>query len=468
MSAALVRVLISAGSFQCSSSSVRLQLQLCCSVLELWNHLTLWSHHRAAAGPPHCCCPTPLLTNRDRQSWTHPGKTGWGLNLGCRPTPAHSKSIHLPLSLSLGSVAALIVARLRRTARCLRHAIMPRVDADLKLDFKDVLFRPKRSSLQSRAEVELQRTFTFRNSRQTYRGVPIIAANMDTTGTFEIAQALSKHTLFTAIHKHYSVEDWKTFAAKSPECLENVAVSSGSSKADLERLCSVLESVPELRYICLDVANGYSEMFVDFVKTVRGRFPDHTIMAGNVVTGEMVEELILSGADIVKVGIGPGSVCTTRIKTGVGYPQLSAVMECADSAHGLKGHIISDGGCSCPGDVAKAFGAGADFVMLGGMLAGHEQCAGDVIERNGTKVKLFYGMSSDTAMKKYVGGVAEYRASEGRTVEVPYKGDVEDTILDILGGLRSTCTYVGAKELKELSRRTTFIRVTQQSSNMFT
>ncbi|KAJ8415796.1 hypothetical protein AAFF_G00403530 [Aldrovandia affinis] len=191
-------------------------------------------------------------------------------------------------------------------------------------------------------------------------------------------------------------------------------------------------------------------------------------MAGNVVTGEMVEELILSGADIVKVGIGPGSVCTTRIKTGVGYPQLSAVMECADSAHGLKGHIISDGGCSCPGDVAKAFGAGADFVMLGGMLAGHDQCAGDIIEKNGAKVKLFYGMSSDTAMKKYVGRVAEYRASEGRTVEVPYKGDVEDTILDILGGLRSTCTYVGATELKELSRRTTFIRVTQQFSNMFT
>ncbi|XP_064202833.1 GMP reductase 1-like [Anguilla rostrata] len=345
---------------------------------------------------------------------------------------------------------------------------MPRLDVDLKLDFKDVLVRPKRSSLQSRAEVDLQRTFTFRNSRQTYHGIPIIAANMDSTGTFQIAQALSKHTLFTAIQKHYSVEDWKAFAAQSPDCLEYVAASSGTSKADLERLCSILESVPGVKYICLDVANGYSEHFVEFVKTVRDRFPDHTIMAGNVVTGEMVEELILSGADIVKVGIGPGSVCTTRIKTGVGYPQLSAVMECADSAHGLKGHIISDGGCSCPGDVAKAFAAGADFVMLGGMLAGHDQCAGDIIEKNGVKMKLFYGMSSDTAMKKYMGGVAGYRASEGRTVEVPYKGNVEDTILDILGGLRSTCTYVGATELKELSRRTTFIRVSQQFSSMFT
>ncbi|XP_039594097.1 GMP reductase 1 isoform X2 [Erpetoichthys calabaricus] len=316
---------------------------------------------------------------------------------------------------------------------------MPRVDADLKLDFKDVLLRPKRSSLRSRSEVDLQRTFTFRNSKQTYNGIPVIAANMDTTGTFEMARVFSKH----------------------------VAASSGSGQADLEKLCRILEAVPLIKYICLDVANGYSEHFVEFVKTVRGKFPNHTIMAGNVVTGEMVEELILSGADIIKVGIGPGSVCTTRIKTGVGYPQLSAVIECADSAHGLKGHIISDGGCCCPGDVAKAFGAGADFVMLGGMLAGHDQSAGEVIEKNGKKVKLFYGMSSDTAMKKYVGGVAEYRASEGRTVEVPYKGDVEDTIRDILGGLRSTCTYVGAAKLKELSRRTTFIRVTQQSSHMF-
>ncbi|KAG9486901.1 hypothetical protein GDO78_006996 [Eleutherodactylus coqui] len=226
-------------------------------------------------------------------------------------------------------------------------------------------------------------------------------------------------------------------------------------------------AVPQLRYICLDVANGYSEQFVQHVKDVRARFPKHTIMAGNVVTGEMVEELILSGADIIKVGIGPGSVCTTRKKTGVGYPQLSAVIECADAAHGLNGHIISDGGCTCPGDVAKAFGAGADFVMLGGMLSGHTESGGEIIEKNGKKYKLFYGMSSETAMKKHAGGVAEYRASEGKTVEVPYRGDVEDTIKDILGGIRSTCTYVGAAKLKELSRRTTFIRVTQQLNPIF-
>uniref|UniRef100_A0A8C2S5R0 GMP reductase n=1 Tax=Capra hircus TaxID=9925 RepID=A0A8C2S5R0_CAPHI len=377
---------------------------------------------------------------------------------------------------------------------------MPRIDADLKLDFKDVLLRPKRSSLKSRAEVDLERTFTFRNSKQTYSGIPIIVANMDTVGTFEMAVVMSQHSMFTAIHKHYTLDDWKLFAANHPECLQHVAVSSGSGKNDLEKMSNILEAVPQVKFICLDVANGYSEHFVEFVKLVRSRFPEHTIMAGNVVTGEMVEELILSGADIIKVGVGPGSVCTTRTKTGVGYPQLSAVIECADSAHGLKGHIISDGGCTCPGDVAKAFeqaecpgidsgqsqssevttekaqgtrwkrtvpGAGADFVMLGGMFSGHTECAGEVIERNGQKLKLFYGMSSETAMKKHSGGVAEYRAPEGKTVEVPYKGDVENTILDILGGLRSTCTYVGAAKLKELSRRATFIRVTQQYNTVF-
>ncbi|XP_036114134.1 GMP reductase 2 isoform X1 [Molossus molossus] len=341
---------------------------------------------------------------------------------------------------------------------------MPHIDNDVKLDFKDVLLRPKRSTLKSRSEVDLTRSFSFRNSKQMYTGIPIIAANMDTVGTFEMAKVLCKFSLFTAVHKHYSLKQWEEFASQNPDCLEHLAASSGTGASDFKQLEQILETIPQVKYICLDVANGYSEHFVEFVKDVRKRFPEHTIMAGNVVTGEMVEELILSGADIIKVGIGPGSVCTTRKKTGVGYPQLSAVMECADAAHGLKGHIISDGGCSCPGDVAKAFGAGADFVMLGGMLAGHSESGGELIERDGKQYKLFYGMSSDTAMKKYAGGIAEYRASEGKTVEVPFKGDVEHTIRDILGGIRSTCTYVGAAKLKELSRRTTFIRVTQQGA----
>uniref|UniRef100_A0A3B4TTF0 GMP reductase n=1 Tax=Seriola dumerili TaxID=41447 RepID=A0A3B4TTF0_SERDU len=327
---------------------------------------------------------------------------------------------------------------------------MPRIENDIKLDFKDVLLRPKRSTLKSRSEVDLMRSFTFRNSKGSYRGIPIIAANMDTVGTFEMALALLIN-----------------FAAKHPECLQSLAVSTGTGENDFERISAIVEAVPQLQYICVDVANGYSEHFVHFVKDVRQKFPSHTIMAGNVVTGEMVEELILAGADIIKVGIGPGSVCTTRKKTGVGYPQLSAVIECADAAHGLGGHIISDGGCTCPGDVSKAFGAGADFVMLGGMLAGHSESGGEIIEKNGKKYKLFYGMSSDTAMKKHAGGVAEYRASEGKTVEVPYKGPVDVTIRDVLGGVRSTCTYVGAAKLKELSRRTTFIRVTQQLNTVF-
>lgn len=344
---------------------------------------------------------------------------------------------------------------------------MPRIDNDIKLDFKDVLLRPKRSTLKSRSEVDLLRSFTFRNSHQTYSGIPIIAANMDTVGTFEMAKVLCKFSLFTAIHKHYKLEEWKEFAAQEPDCLQHVAASSGTGPSDFEQLEKILEALPQVRYICLDVANGYSEHFVQFLQDVRKRFPNHTIMAGNVVTGEMVEELILSGADIIKVGIGPGSVCTTRKKTGVGYPQLSAVLECADAAHGLNGHIISDGGCSCPGDVAKAFGAGADFVMLGGMLAGHTESGGELIERGGKKYKLFYGMSSEVAMKKHAGGVAEYRASEGRAVEVPFRGTVEHTLRDVLGGLRSTCTYVGAAKLKELSRRTTFIRVTPQGPPLF-
>lgn len=244
-------------------------------------------------------------------------------------------------------------------------------------------------------------------------------------------------------------------------------VSSGTSEADFTKLEQVMALDERLRFICIDVANGYSEHFIEYLRKVRDKFPTKAIVAGNVVTGEMVEELILSGADVVKVGIGPGSVCTTRVKTGVGYPQLSAVMECADAAHGLGGHIISDGGCSVPGDVAKAFGGGGDFVMIGGMLAGHDESAGDLVERDGKKFKLFYGMSSQTAMDKHAGGVAEYRASEGKTVEILYRGPVATTILDVLGGVRSTCTYVGASQLKELTKRTTFIRVAEQENRVF-
>uniref|UniRef100_M4B8V5 GMP reductase n=1 Tax=Hyaloperonospora arabidopsidis (strain Emoy2) TaxID=559515 RepID=M4B8V5_HYAAE len=275
---------------------------------------------------------------------------------------------------------------------------------------------------------------------------------MDTVGTFEMAVALSEFKFITCVHKHYTPSEWAAFAHQYPEVLPTVAVSAGSSAADFDKISTILRTHAEVRFICLDVANGYSEHFVEAVRNARAAFPDHTIIAGNVVTGEMVEELLLSGADIIKVGIGPGSVCTTRKQTGVGYPQLSAVLECADAAHGLKGHVIADGGCTCPGDVAKAFGAGADFVMLGGMLAGHEESGGDKVEMNGKLFKTFYGMSSSEAMKKHNGGVAEYRSSEGKSVTVPYRGPVAGTCKEILGGVRSTCTYVGASKLKEISK----------------
>lgn len=343
-----------------------------------------------------------------------------------------------------------------------------RIESDLKLGFKDVLIRPKRSTLKSRSQVSLERTYTFLHTRKSWTGVPIMAANMDTVGTFPMSRELARWQLFTAIHKHYSLAQWRDFLSESDDTtVEHMAVSTGITEADSSKLAEIMGLDSRLKFICIDVANGYSEHFVEFVQRARDAYPDGVIIAGNVVTGEMVEELLLSGADIVKVGIGPGSVCTTRVKTGVGYPQLSAIIECADAAHGLSGHIISDGGCTCPGDVAKAFGGGADFVMLGGMLAGHDESGGEIIEENGKKQVLFYGMSSDTAMNKHSGGVADYRASEGKTVRVPYRGPVEETVKDILGGIRSACTYVGARQLKELSKRTTFVRVAEQENQVF-
>ncbi len=343
-----------------------------------------------------------------------------------------------------------------------------RIEYELKLGFKDVMFRPKRSTLKSRAEVNLERTFTFLHTSKKWTGVPIIAANMDTVGTFEMAEELSKNKIITAIHKHYTIKQWESFLNnKEADFFQYIALSTGTGELDEKKIDTLLSKHPQIEFICIDVANGYSQHFVAFVRKIRTKYPDKIIIAGNVVTGEMVEELLLSGADIVKVGIGPGSVCTTRVKTGVGYPQLSAVIECSDAAHGLGGQIISDGGCKIPGDVSKAFGGGADFVMLGGMFAGHDESGGDLIEKNGEKFRLFYGMSSKTAMDKHFGGVADYRASEGKTVEIPYKGKVVETVKDILGGIRSTCTYVGASRLKELSKRTTFIRVQEQHNQVF-
>ena len=336
-----------------------------------------------------------------------------------------------------------------------------RILEDIKLDFKDVLFVPKRSTLSSRREVNLHRSFKFKWSEYEYTGIPIMAANMDGVATFDMAKALQTHGLFTCLTKDFGFGDWaKHWTDLTPD---SVAVSTGTSDADFKRLQVIFQHVPDLQFICIDVANGYQETFADYVARVRAEFPTKTIVAGNVVTADMTQELILRGADIVKVGIGPGSVCTTRFQTGVGYPQLSAIIECSDAAHGLGAHIIADGGCTSPGDVAKAFGAGADFVMLGGMLAGHTEGGGEVKDGRVS----FYGMSSKAANEKHFGGLKEYRSAEGKVVDIPYKGDVEHTVLDILGGIRSTCTYVGAAQLKNLSKCTTFARVTQQINNVF-
>ena len=368
-----------------------------------------------------------------------------------------------------------------------------RIEEDQKLDYSDVLIRPKRSTLGSRKEVDLERGFTFRNYTphfpenavyRHYRGVPLMASNMDGVGTFEMADELASQKIMTCLVKTYSVEHLAAyFGTDSEERREYVAMSIGIMPKDSEKFQNVYaQSSKGLKYVCIDVANGYSERFSNFVRKFRKQYPNVVIIAGNVVTGEMTEELILNGADIVKVGIGPGSVCTTRIQTGVGYPQLSAVIECADAAHGLGGHIIADGGCASPGDVVKAFAGGADFVMLGGMLAGHDEGGGEVIVKkyvtnemsNGTNRRIeeksfiqFYGMSSDAANVKHFGGLKDYRASEGREVLVPYRGAVSNTIQNILGGIRSTCTYSGAKRLKHLMRCATFVRVHNQFNRTY-
>jgi len=341
-----------------------------------------------------------------------------------------------------------------------------RIEEELKLDYSDVLFRPKRSTLSSRKEVDLHRTYKFKYSKNEWTGIPIMAANMDGVGELGVAENLSEFNMITSLTKQHDVKKLKQYK-NLKSIYKNIALSTGIKKDDFEQLGKVLKEFSFIRFICVDVANGYSERFSSFIKDVREKYPTKTIIAGNVVTADMTQELVLSGADIVKVGIGPGSVCTTRIQTGVGYPQLSAVMECADAAHGLGAHIIADGGCTCPGDVAKAFGAGADFTMLGGMFAGHDEGRGKLIREKGKKFIEFYGSSSLVANKKHYGGLSNYRSSEGRTVRVKYRGRIKDTILDILGGIRSSCTYVGAPSLKQLSKCTTFVRVTNQYNKTF-
>ncbi|MFA6088277.1 MAG: GMP reductase [Candidatus Woesearchaeota archaeon] len=344
-----------------------------------------------------------------------------------------------------------------------------RIEYDTKLDFSDVLIRPKRSTLKSRKDVVLERTFYFIHSQREWTGVPIMTANMDTTGTFEMAKVLSKNKMITVLHKHYSIKELANFFKDFNEP-DYISYSLGIRDEDFEKLGQIIKLGldSKFNFVCLDVPNAYLECIIEHLRKLRELCPRHTIIIGNVVTNEMTEELLIEGADIVKIGIGSGSACTTRKQTGVGYPQLSAVIECADAAHGISigdkgcGLIISDGGAVHPSCVTKAFCGGADFVMMGSMFAGFFESGGKLISRNGKKYKQYYGMSSTLAMEKHYGGVAKHRASEGRILEIPYKGKVQDFVLEVLGSLRSTGTYIGARKLKEFSRRATFIMVNRQ------
>ncbi len=357
---------------------------------------------------------------------------------------------------------------------------MPRIDLQPKLDFSQVLITPKRSTLRSRSEVLLERTFTFKNG-QTWTGIPIMCANMSTTGTFEVYDELSKHRMITALHKFY---DYADYARHIQQCDKNgtslnpdyFMVSTGISDADYEKLENLCNLIP-IKWICIDIANGYIPTLLAFCKKVRQAFPDKIIVAGNVATPDMVNTLCLEGdVDVVKCGIGPGSACTTRLKTGVGMPQLSCIMDCGDAAHGVGKYIVGDGGITCPGDLSKAFCGGADFVMMGGVFAGHDENPGEIIEKvlsypgqpnRLQKYKLFYGMSSTHAMMKFYGKKNNYRSSEGKVVEIPYKGALSETVEDYLGGVRSTCTYIGARCLKHMPKCTTFVLVGQQLNNVF-
>jgi len=374
-----------------------------------------------------------------------------------------------------------------------------RIEHDIKLDYSDVLFKPKRSTLTSRRDVELTRSFKFLNSGKEWSGIPIMSSNMDGVGTFEMAKVLQEHQMITVLRKHYNIDDWEKAIGNGVK-MKYLSVCTGTGviwdpeAPDYVTMKKVLSKYPDIPFICVDVANGYHENYGDFVGRLRDEYPDKTIIAGNVITGEMTEELLLRGADIIKCGIGPGSVCTTRLQTGVGVPQLSGIIECADAANGIGGHVIADGGCVHPGDVSKAFGAGAHFVMLGGMLAGHDEGGGDIIEKyyktgewrknvhtlegletitwedaiDQKKFMQFYGMSSDAAMRIHGSRKDGYRGAEGKVVSIPHKGAVNDTLTEILGGVRSTCTYIGARRIKDMCKCTTFVRVNQQVNNVFT
>ena len=357
------------------------------------------------------------------------------------------------------------------------------ISEDIKLDYDDVLIMPGRSTVSSRKLVSLETEVEFRDRTARFCGVPIMAANMDGVGTFEVADKLRRRKLFTCLTKFHEADELIEFFSGDEERCNHCAPTIGISEEDWTRFVRVAEGLgSRLRYACLDVANGYTERFVDCVARFRKQYPGIVLIAGNVVTPEQTVRLIEAGADIVKVGIGGGSVCETRIKTGVGYPQFSVIVECVHAARRIGARIAADGGCSSPGDVAKALAAGADFVMLGGMFAGHAEGGGTIINRYFRSEEVdkdgnpltdmrqfveFYGMSSKTANDKHFGGLQNYRSSEGRTVLLPLKPSLDETVSDLLGGIRSTCSYVGARSLAELPEKASFVRCSNTHNRVF-
>ena len=333
-----------------------------------------------------------------------------------------------------------------------------RNNTDPKLNFEDVLLQPKRSTLSSRKDVDMTRNFTFRNSGKQMNFLPIFASNMDGVGTFSMAKALQEHKMMTVITKTTTIDQWRTAIGNGVR-LQSVSVCTGTNvmwdkdASDWKTMQEVLKSFPDIKMITVDVANAYHQNMVDFIKKIRNEYPEKIIIAGNVVTPEMTEELIINGADVVKIGIGPGSVCTTRTMTGVGVPQFSAIVDCSDAANGVGGHIMADGGCVHPGDIAKAFGGGAHMVMIGGMLAGHDESETQVVDGK----REFYGMSSDRAREVHGQRKDGYKGNEGRLISLPDRGPVAKTLEDIIGGVRSACTYIGARRIKDMAKCASFV-----------
>jgi GMP reductase len=332
-----------------------------------------------------------------------------------------------------------------------------------KFDYADVLIKPMISDVKSRKEVSLEVSNTFKCGT-SWNGIPIMAANMSTVGTHDMALALSDFKIITCLKK--SGDYYSDFATRFPEKEKYVSLTLGLDAES--KLFVDSADIKDPTFVCVDVANGYMTEFHKFTKKVREKWPKSILIAGNIVTQEGVVALSEAGVDLVKVGIGSGSMCLTRRVAGIGYPQLSAVLECVETAGALGIGIVSDGGIIHPGDFAKGFVAGSAFIMAGGIFTGHDECGGEIKHGEHGELKmLHYGMSSKTANEKYNGGLSDYRASEGRTVEVPYRGSVKNTVQEILGGIRSACSYVGAFNLPDLYNRGTLIKVNRTINNVF-